>query len=264
MPTLHLIVLALVQGLTEFLPVSSSGHLVLLPVVMGWEDQGLAYDVAAHLGTLLAVTMYFRVDLWQMASGWFASVLGRGAGQQGRLAWLVILATLPAGIAGLVLHDFIAGSLRGTTVIAITTIVFGIALWLADVRGSRARGIATLGIRDALLVGIAQALALVPGTSRSGITMTAGLMLGLDRQAAARFSFLMAVPVIALAALLETWKLAHASVPVHWGGLVLVTGLSALAAWLCIHVFLRLLDRIGMAPFALYRLALGVVLLLVF
>jgi len=264
MEPLHLVILALVQGLTEFLPISSSGHLVLLPLLLGWQDQGLAYDVAAHLGTLIAVTGYFRRDLLAMARACWRSGRHGVPSPQARLAWLVVLATLPAGLIGLALHDVIATRLRGIEVIAATTIAFGLLLWLADRRGRRRRAMHSLNVRDALLIGIAQALALVPGTSRSGITMTAGLLLGLTRQSAARFSFLMAIPVILLAACLEIWALAGAGTGVRWTELALVTVLSAAAAWLCIHFFLRLLDRIGMAPFALYRLALGAALLVIY
>jgi len=253
-------VLALIQGLTEFLPISSSAHLILVPVVSGWQDQGLAYDIAAHLGTLVAVCGYFRRDLGAVGTG----VLRGHATPEARLGWLLVWATVPVAGAGLLLHDVIALEFRSPRIIALTTIGFGLLLWYADRTGSRMRVEGSIGPRDALLIGCAQALALIPGTSRSGITITAGLLLGLTRQAAARFSFLMAVPVTALAVLRETWEVAGAGHQAPWSGLALVAVLAGASAWLCIWAFLRLLDRIGMAPFAIYRLVLGTALLVLY
>lgn len=262
MSLLQLGVLALVQGLTEFLPVSSSAHLILVPVVTGWPDQGLVYDVAAHLGTLAAVCWCFRCDLARMAVAWAASLRGAPSAE-GRRAWFVLLATVPAALAGLLLHDVIASELRSARLIAATTAGFGLLLWYADRAGRRSRELESIGWRDALIVGCAQALALVPGTSRSGITITAGLLLGLTRVAAARFSFLMAVPITALAVLREGARVLDAEVQASVAGLAVVAGLSFGAAWLAIRLFLALLDRIGMAPFAIYRLLLAAVLFLV-
>lgn len=253
-------VLALIQGLTEFLPISSSAHLILVPVVSGWQDQGLAYDIAAHLGTLVAVCGYFRRDLGAVGAG----VLRGHATPEARLGWLLVWATVPVAGAGLLLHDVIALEFRSPRIIALTTIGFGLLLWYADRTGSRMRVEGSIGLRDALLIGCAQALALIPGTSRSGITITAGLLLGLTRQAAARFSFLMAVPITALAVLRETWEVAGAGHQAPWSGLALVAVLAGASAWLCIWAFLRLLDRIGMAPFAIYRLVLGTALLVLY
>lgn len=261
MDALHTVVLALVQGLTEFLPISSSAHLVLVPYVTGRPDQGLAYDVAAHLGTLLAVTGYYRRHLLVMGLEWSRSLAGEPATDASRLAWMVLWGTVPVGLAGLALHGAAESYLRDPRVIAATTIGFGALLWYADARGRRRRDVESIDLRDALLVGLAQALALVPGTSRSGITITAALLLGLNRQAAARYSFLLSIPVIVLAGAMEVWAVMDSGVPVRWGGLFLVTVLSCASAYLCIFAFLRVLDRIGMAPFALYRFALGAVLL---
>lgn len=252
------------QGLTEFLPISSSAHLILLPQVMGWADQGLAFDVAAHLGTLAAVTTYFRRDLAALAGAFVRSISGHGGGDDARLAWGVVIGTVPVGLAGLAAHDVIAQSLRSPIVIALATIVFGVALAVADVRGSRRRGLRALGWRDVALIGCAQALALIPGTSRSGITMTAALAAGFTREAAARFSFLLAIPVIVLASGLEIVELARQGTAPPWGDLAAVAGFSGLSAFVCIHVFLRVIERIGMVPFVVYRLLLGVVLLVWF
>jgi len=264
MDPLHLVVLALVQGITEFLPISSSAHLVLVPVLGDWDDQGLAFDIAVHVGTLLAVVVHFRSDLARMVRGVLGPVAGRPLDVDGRLGWLVVLATVPVGLAGLAFKDVIETALRDPVVIAWASIGFGVLLWLADRWGPRARDERTLGWRGALGIGVAQALALVPGTSRSGITMTAGLALGLDRVAAARFSFLLAIPVIALAGGLQLVELLGGEGRIAWGTLVAATALSAVSAWLCIHLFLAWIARIGMLPFVLYRVALGVILLIVF
>lgn len=264
MDLVQIVVLALLQGLTEFLPISSSAHLILVPELTGWPDQGLAFDVAVHLGTLSAVVLYFRRDLGRMAVEWGGSLAGRGLTPDARLAWAVLLGTIPVGLAGLLFKDVVETSLRSALVIAAATIVFGLLLGWADIAGRRQRDEHSIGWRDVLLIGIAQAVALIPGTSRSGITMTAGLALGLTRQAAARFSFLLSIPVIVLAGGLETLDLITTPGAVHWG--VLSTGalISGVAAYLCIHYFLKLLEQMGMWPFVVYRLLLGAFLLLFF
>ncbi|HHJ14117.1 MAG TPA: undecaprenyl-diphosphate phosphatase [Gammaproteobacteria bacterium] len=260
----HIIVLALVQGLTEFLPVSSSAHLILVPVLTGWQDQGLAFDVAVHFGTLSAVVFYFRRELGGMAVSWAESLRTRNPDEEARLAWAVLLATVPLGLAGLAFHDVIATWLRSPLVIASTTVLFGLALWYADVRGAKTRCEYRLGAARVALIALAQVLALIPGTSRSGATITAGLLVGLERKAAARFSFLLSVPAISMAALYETKNLIEAGAGVDWTAMLLGVVLSGLSAWLCIHFFLKLLDRVGMLPFVLYRLLLGAFLFAAF
>ncbi len=264
MDLLQILTLALVQGLTEFLPVSSSAHLILVPVVLGWPDQGLAFDVAVHLGTLSAVVYYFRRAIATMVVDWLASLRQRRTVGESRLAWAVIVATLPAVVFGFVFKDAVETTLRGPLVIATTTIVFGLLLGWADLKGVRQRSEHQLGLRDMLVIGFAQALALIPGTSRSGITITAGLLLGLKRQAAARFSFLLSIPTILGAGLLKTKDLLEQTQPVDWQAIILGTTLSALSAYACIYWFLKLLDRMGMMPFVAYRLVLGGVLLWLF
>ncbi len=267
MDLIQIIVLAIVQGLSEFLPISSSAHLILFPRLAGWEDQGLAFDVAVHLGTLLAVVWYFREEVFGMTRDWFASLARRRRVGDSRLAWAVILGTIPVGIAGLLFKDFIEVELRSPLVIAWTTIGFGLLLWWSDRVGRgtpQPRDEHSLSWKDILLIGCAQALALIPGTSRSGITMTAGLLLGLSRSGAARFSFLLSIPVILLASGLSTRDLIEGSVPVDWTAMALGVVLSAVSAYLCIHIFLKLLERVGMLPFVIYRLILGVVLLVLF
>ena len=264
MDFVQILLLALVQGLTEFLPISSSAHLILVPVITDWQDQGLAFDVAVHVGTLAAVIAYFRREIWVMGRDWLGSLVGRGTTPDSRLAWAVILGTIPVGLAGLLFNDVISTELRSPLVIAEATIGFGLLLWLADARGRRERDERSIGWKDVAVIGLAQALALIPGTSRSGITMTAGLLMGLTREASARFSFLLSIPVILLAGGLKTTELVATAAPVNWTSLVLGAVLSGVSAYLCIVFFLRLLERLGMMPFVIYRLVLGLVLIVLF
>lgn len=261
MDTVQIVALAIIQGLTEFLPISSSAHLILVPVLFGWRDQGLAFDVATHVGTLAAVVYYFRQDLLTMARDWCQSLARWQIVGESRLAWGILLGTVPVGVAGLLFNHTVETSLRSPLVIAATTIGFGLLMWGADLVGREERNEHTLSWKDVLVIGCAQALALIPGTSRSGITMTAGLILGMKREAAARFSFLMSIPIIALSAMLLTYDLVTQRGPVPWGDILLGTLLSGISAYLCIHFFLQFISRIGMAPFAIYRLILGAALI---
>jgi undecaprenyl-diphosphatase len=263
MDLLHAVFLALVQGFTEFLPISSSGHLVLAPSFLSWEDQGLAFDVAVHLGTLIAVVAYFRHELLTMAVDWLRSVTGGPVTSESRLAWAIIWGTVPVAFAGFMISDPVEAYLRNPMVVATSTAGFGVLLWLADVRGRRQRDEHSLGWSDVMLIGLAQVLALIPGTSRSGITMTAGLLLGLTREASARFSFLLAVPVILAAALLQTVKLLKAPEPADWAALGVGVAVAAVVAYLTIGWFLRVLGRVGMWPFAVYRLLLAAAIVVV-
>jgi undecaprenyl-diphosphatase len=249
--------------LTEFLPVSSSAHLILLPALVGWDDQGIVYDIAVHAGSLGAVVLYFRKDIQDLLRGWLAT-LGWHNSEKNYLLWYLALATIPVGLAGLLLHDFVATSLRNPQVIATASIVFGLILWWADKFGQHTRTQAGINWRDALIVGFAQALAIIPGTSRSGITITAGLMLGMDRHSASRFSFLLAIPVIILASGYETYKLSSGQVDIDWISLITVTVIAFVSAFLAIHYFLKLLDRTGMLPYVIYRVILGIVLLAIY
>ena len=260
MDILQIIVLALVQGLTEFLPISSSAHLILVPVLTGWDDQGLAFDVAVHVGTLTAVVLYFRKEISKMIFAWFASLKGKHS-EDSKLAWGVLIGTIPVGIAGLLFKDVISEHLRTPLVIAATTIIFGFLLWYADWSGKRKRDEHTLSWKDIIFIGCAQAIALIPGTSRSGITITAGLLLGLTAPAAARFSFLLSIPVIVLAGGVETLEYLEVASINDMNDLIIGALISAVSAYLCIHYFLMLLERVGMTPFVIYRLLLGIVLL---
>jgi undecaprenyl-diphosphatase len=258
MSDLQILVLAIVQGLTEFLPISSSGHLILSPYLFGFDDQGLAFDVAVHLGSLTAVLAYFRADVWRIAINWLGALPpGRPQNEHSRLGWALIVGTIPVVIAGLLLKSMIEGELRAPWVIAATTIVFGLLLGWVDLRARRERELGQLTITDALVIGGSQVLALIPGTSRSGITMTAGLWLGLNRAAASRFSFLLSIPTILASSLLVTRDLIQSETAVDWASLGLGVVLSGITAYLTIFFFLRFIERIGMWPFVLYRLFLG-------
>ena len=261
MTLLHILLLAVLQGLTEFLPISSSAHLILVPNLAHMADQSLAFDVSVHVGTLAAVVWYFRREVGRLLADWGASCLRRAPVGESRLAWILLVASVPVGLAGLLLHDLVATVLRSPLVIAATTIGFGLLLWWADASGARKRDAHHIGWGDGLLIGLAQALALVPGTSRSGVTMTAGLFLGLTRQAAARFSFLLSIPAILMAGGYQSLKLLQAGEGVDWTALGLGVLFSAVTAYLCIELFLKWLDRIGMLPFVVYRLLLGALLL---
>ena len=258
MDILQIIVLAIVQGFTEFLPISSSAHLILVPALTSWPDQGQAFDVALHIGSLIAVVAYFREDLRNMLFAWSKSLVTRKQTPDSKLAWAVLFGTIPAGLVGLILKDYIENDLRGAVVIATTSIIFGLLLWYADWSGKRSRDEHALTWKDVLVIGCAQALALIPGTSRSGITMTAALMLGLTRSAAARFSFLLSVPIIVLSGGLKSIELMLSDAAVDWVALLAGTVLSAISAYLCIHYFLKLLERLGMFPFVVYRVLLGI------
>ncbi len=261
MDLIQVVILALIQGVTEFLPVSSSAHLILPSQLLGWEDQGLAFDVAVHFGTLLAVLTYFRRDIVSLVRGWLHSVSGYRQSPDGRLAWALLLATVPAAAAGFVLEDYIEANLRSITVIGVTTAVFGILLQYADWNGHKRHVLADTTWGGFLLIGLAQVLALVPGTSRSGITITAGLFLGLRREEAARFSFLLAIPLIAGAGLFKTLELVATGSTAELGAALLGAAIAALSAFACIHLFLRFVNRVGMLPFTVYRLLLAAVLL---
>jgi len=264
MDFIQILVLALVQGLTEFLPVSSSAHLILVPVLTGWEDQGLAFDVAVHVGTLFAVVAYFRKELGRMTVSWVGSVTGKGIDDDARLAWAVLFGTIPVGLAGLLFKDFIEENLRSAYVLAVASLVFGLLLWWADARARGQRDEYSLGWRDVVFIGLAQALALIPGTSRSGATMTAGLFLGLSRQASARFSFLLSIPVIVLAGGLKTLDYLQEASLGDMQPLMLGALLSGVSAYFCIHYFLKLLEKLGMLPFVIYRIVLATFLFIMF
>lgn len=254
------LILALLQGLTEFLPISSSAHLILPTLLLGWPDQGLAFDVAVHVGTLLAVLGYFRRDLARLTrAGWMGIKTRRMNAALGEIACLA-LASVPALVAGLLLGDR-AEALRTLPVLAATSIVFALLLAFADRRRAAPRAAARVNWPTALFIGLAQAFALIPGASRSGVTISAALLAGLSRAQAARFSFLLSIPIIAGAAVLKARDWLSAGDAVSGTLLALAIPAAALTAYACIALFLAWVERVGMLPFVVYRLVLGTVLL---
>jgi undecaprenyl-diphosphatase len=251
-------VLGVVQGLTEFLPISSSGHLILVPLVLGWPDQGLAFDAAIHLGTLAALLVYFRAEL---------IAFGRGA--QRRLLLLLVAATIPAGLGGLVLDEIVETRLRDPQIVALSLIVWAVVMWLADRHAARnprpIRGAERVGWGSGMTVGAAQAVALIPGTSRSGITITAGLLTGMDRVTAARFAFLLSIPVTAAAGAAKALSLLRRGVePALLGPLTVGVITSFLAGLAAVWFLVAFLGQGSLLPFVVYRIALGVLLLVLF
>ncbi len=261
MQLLQILLLSLVQGLTEFLPVSSSGHLILVPVFTGWQDQGLAMDVAAHVGTLLAVLVYFWRDVGRMLLGAGRLLRGR-LDDGGRLVLLLLLATIPALAVGYLIDQYYDGPPRSPLVVAFSLIGFGILLFLADRIGMTIRKVQHIGVFHALFIGCAQVLAIVfPGTSRSGITMTAARMLGYERTEAARFSFLLSIPAISAAGIWQGWKLYEIGDTSIINDALLMVAFCAVAGFLAIAILMAWLKRAGFGPFVVYRLILGVLLL---
>lgn len=260
------IVLGLVQGLTEFLPISSSGHLIVVPALLGWDDpfiESLTFSVMLHVATLLALLIYFARDWLRLVPAGLATIRDRSfqGNPDRRLAWLLVAASIPAAIVGVVLNDVIETVFREPRLVAVTLVAGGVILWLADRLGSRTRTIDGLTFRAALGIGAAQALALVPGISRSGISISAGLFAGLDREAAARFAFLMATPITAGAGLWEARKILAGETGVDLPLVPLLAGMAAslLAGLLAIAVTLRFLRSHGVGVFVLYRVALAAV-----
>lgn len=259
MSTFEIIILALIQGLSEFLPISSSAHLILPSQLLGWHDQGLAFDVAVHVGSLLAVLCYFRKEVLQLTVGWGQSLSGK-VNDDGKLAWMIILATIPVIIVGFLVKDYVEGWLRSGYVIATTTIVFGVLLYWADRVAMRQTQSVELTWKKALIIGLAQVAAIIPGTSRSGVTMTAALFLGISREKSARFSFLLSIPTILGAGTILTYKLVTGEHPVNWEELLYGVVLSFISAYICITLFLKWISTLGMTPFVIYRLILGIVI----
>ena len=256
----HIAILAVVQGITEFLPISSSGHLILTSRVLGWPDQGLAMDIAVHVGTLVAVMAYFWRDVGLVAVG--AVNLLRGRENSGtRLARFVIIGSIPIIVAGFFAKFLVETNLRGVEIIAWTTLVFGLVLWAADKLGMTVRRIEHLGWRGAVFIGVMQVLALVPGTSRAGITITAARILGLERLEAARFSMLLSIPAILGAGALSGLEF-YQSGDLALGGDALIAALLAFAtAMIAIWAMMKWLRRASFTLFVVYRIALGLGLL---
>lgn len=271
MPLLHAIILGIIQGLTEFLPVSSSAHLALIPWLLGWNDQGLSFDIALHVGTVLAVIVYFFRDWVQIiAQGFGLNSLGNDPviRRTPKLLWLLVLGSIPAGIAGLLVKDLAENVWRNNQdLIGSMLILVGLFMWWADHQGSRRKDLGNVSAVDSVAIGAAQALALVPGVSRSGITICAGLLRNLDRETAARFSFLLATPAIAGAAAKDAWDLMRhgggiAGIP-HDMRMALLVGVivSAITGALTIQFFLNFLRRRSLSFFVWYRVIFGIIVI---
>ena len=265
MDLIQLIFISLVQGVTEFLPISSSANLVLLPQLMDWNDQALSIDVAAHLGSLFAVLFYFRNDFRKMVVNGFGPTLGVDYDREYyKLFWLVIIASIPLLIVAFLIRDEIALYFRDPLIIASATIFFGILLWLSDLIGKQYRTMNVITKKDAFIIGLSQILALIPGTSRSGVTMTTGLLLGFNRHTAVKFSFFMSVPIISLAALYEASNLIQYDNDVVLKNFMITVFCSAVSSLITIHIFLKFINKLGMLPFVIYRLVLGIILLFLY
>jgi undecaprenyl-diphosphatase len=262
---LQAIVLGIVQGLTEFLPISSSGHLRVVPAFLGWDDPGAAFTAVIQLGTMAAVVLYFRRDLLRIAGAWLASLRDRSRRGEldARLGWYLILATIPISILGLAFKDQIENGARDLYIIGSMLIVFGLVLLLAERLARRDREIETISRRDAIVVGFAQALALIPGVSRSGATISAGLLLGFDRVAAARFSFLLSVPAVVLSGLFELKGVVDGSAEgaVGAGPTAVATLLAFVTGYASIAFLLRFLTTHTTGVFVAYRIVLGAAVL---
>jgi undecaprenyl-diphosphatase len=261
--TLEAIVLGIIQGLTEFLPISSSGHLRIVPAFMGWEDPGAEFTAVVQLGTMAAELIYFRHDLWNIASTWLGALRRPELRPtlEARMGWYLIFATIPISIVGLALEDQIEETFRALELIATTLIVFAILLLIADRAGKRERGMKELTLRDGIVMGLAQTLALVPGVSRSGATITAGLFLGLDRPAAARFSFLLSIPAVVLSGAYQLASFVAGDEGTRgtgWAALALATLLAFVIGYWAISFLLRYLVTHTFNVFVAYRLVLGV------
>jgi len=255
-PLYQIVVLAIVQGITEFLPISSSGHLVLTSRLAGWPDQGLTIDIAVHAGTLLAVIAYFHTDVWRLTAGSARLLTGRIT-PDGRLAILVTIATLPIVVAGLLLESYVATLLRNVELIAWTTIGFGLLLGVVDRISMTLQRTEHLSFANAIFIGFAQILSLLPGTSRSGITITAGRYLGMERREAARFSMLLSIPTILGAATLAGIDLYESGNVALGYDAAIAAGIAFVTALIAIGALMRWLQRASYWPFVIYRLALG-------
>jgi undecaprenyl-diphosphatase len=264
MTVIQAITLGLVQGFTEFLPISSIAHLRVIPALLGWLDPGAAFSAVIQLGTLAAVVVYFGNDVWIMTRETLKGVAsGRPwAGREARLAWLILLGTVPIAVCGVVFKRYIVGELRSLYVISGSLIVLGIFLWVAEKTAAFRREVVDIGWADSQFIGLAQALALIPGSSRSGTTITAAMFLGLTREAAARFSFLLGIPAIGAAGLFELWELVkHGLGGAELSALALGSAASAISGYLAIDLLLRYLRTRTTYVFVWYRIGLGLLLL---
>jgi len=265
MNNFHALVLGALQGLTEVLPISSSAHLIIIPKLSGWPESGLTFDVALHLGTLVALSLYFWRDILDMSYNFIGSISGKGLHTAGnRLPWFIIVATVPAAIVGKTLEEPIEQIFRHSpTMICSFLIIFGLILAFADTTGTKRWKLDRITLKSAIIIGLAQCLALIPGVSRSGITITAALMLGYNRETSARFSFLLSLPIVFGAAILKVGHLLKTGIPAgEMTPLLIGVASSAVFGYLSIVFLLKLVQRYSLYPFVWYRLAAGLVFLL--
>ena len=267
MSTLEAIVLGIVQGLTEFLPISSTGHILYVPALAGWPDPGAAFSAVIQLGTMAAVLVYFRGDLWRMAVAFVRSFGGehqlwRSSDTDGRLGWYIVLGTIPIAIVGLVFSDQIENNVRTLSLVAVVMILFSFVLMAADLKGAQDRDVKELTLKDGIIIGLFQALALIPGVSRSGSTISGGLFLGLDRESATRYSFLLSVPAVVLSGVFELRKIGDSSgASVGIAPTVIATVLAFISGYLAIAFLLRFVRTHNFSVFVIYRVAVGVLML---
>ena len=263
MDILQTIFLAIIQGLTEFLPISSSAHLILPSKLLNWTDQGIAFDVIVHLGTLSAIVYYYRDSLISMSNDFFKSLNKGQLTADAKLAWGVLLGTIPVGLSGFLFKDFIELNLRSIEVIAYSTIFFGLLLGLSDlIHRKKDKLREVISWFDVFIIGIFQVFALVPGASRSGVAITAALFLGLSYKLSLKFVFLLSIPVIVLSALLKLIDLTYSADAIDWTNLIIGFVVAVVVAYATITMFIRLVNKVGMLPFVLYRLLLGGLLFL--
>ena len=267
MSTLEAIVLGLVQGLTEFLPISSTGHILFVPALAGWPDPGAAFSAVIQLGTMAAVLVYFRADLWRMALAFLKSFTGdrplwKSEDNDGRIGWYIVLGTIPIAIVGIVFKDQIENNVRTLSLVAIVMILFSFVLMAADLKGAQDRDVKELTLKDGIIIGLFQALALIPGVSRSGSTISGGLFLGLNRESATRYSFLLSVPAVVLSGLFELRNIGDSTgASVGIGPTVIATVLAFISGYFAIAFLLRFVRTHNFSVFVIYRVAVGVLML---
>ena len=265
MNNFHALILGALQGLTEVLPISSSAHLIIIPKLLGWADSGLTFDVALHLGTLIALSLYFWRDIFDMTYNFINSISGKGLNTSGsRLPWYIIIGTIPAAIVGKTFEEPIEKIFRQSpTTICLFLMVFGLLLAFADTTGAKRWKLDRINLKSALLIGLAQCLALIPGVSRSGITITAALLLGYNRETSARFSFLLSLPIVFGAAILKVGHLLKTGIPAGEATPLLIgVASSAIFGYLSVVFLLKLVQRYSLYPFVWYRLAAGALFLI--
>jgi undecaprenyl-diphosphatase len=257
------IVYGVIQGITEFLPISSTAHLRVIPTLFGWQDIGAAYTAVIQIGTIIAVFVYFRKDIWELIKGFFGAFKSKNflSDSYARLAIIIIIGTIPISVLGVILKKFIEGGARGLYVIAIVAIVMAILLWISEKIGKREKGFEEITLSKGFFIGCMQAIALIPGTSRSGITITAGLFAGIQRDAAARFSFLLSIPAVTLSGFYELYQERENLIGQSKLSLIIATAVSGIVGYYCIKYFISFLKTKSNMVFVVYRIILGIVIL---